>query len=469
MRFPISIGISLLLAGSSFADVCDKAVNITSQSDADDISSCTTVSHITIAENVTDSIELSKLEKVTGNLTTNAANLKSFSAPKLESVGGSLEFSGTGLLTELDLSSLSSVGSFLWYKSGVKPSYSFSDSGLTSAGSVWIIQTGIRSISWLKMETIENLALVWNPGLDTVDLSTLKNFTGEITIDGEEAEISISLPKATAGASLAATNSVQSLDIDLMRNLTKLTLNSTSITDFSAPELTEMGSIELHGNDHLTNFSMPKLKTISNITYDDYDMATNFSFPVLNTIEENAVFSSNLSEARYIASTYEIYCNLIAVTTRGGDSGYSSTESITNSSNARPTTSTSSSASSSPDSRTESGESGSTSSSAGSSSSSGGLSSGAKAGIAIGVIVGALAVAGAAFFFIRRRRASEDHEGFLQGSASNDPSELSGRETAELSGRETAEVPNTQRFEAPGSNSEMSAELEQPRPRMELE
>ncbi|KAJ5279044.1 GPI-anchored cell wall organization protein Ecm33 [Penicillium angulare] len=490
MRFSIYMGISLLWAGFSSADVCDKAVNITSQSDADGISSCTTVSYITIANDVMGSIEFPKLEKVTGNLSTSAANLDSLSAPKLGSVGGALELSGTGSLKKLDLSSLSSVGSFLWYKSAAVPSYSFSDSGLTTAGSVWIVQTGIKSISWLKVETIENLSLALNPGLDTANLSTLKNFTGEIVIEGEEAEISISLPKATAGASLAVENSIQSFELDVMQNLTKLTMNSTSLTEFTAPELTEMRSIELHGNDHLTSFSMPKLKTISNITYDDYDIATNFSFPVLNTIEENAIFSSNLSDLvfpeiehiygtfnasgfnyetmscpefreRYIASTYKIYCNLISVTTRGGDSGYSSTESITNSSNARPTTSTTSSSSSAPDSRADSGESGSTSSSTGGSSNSGGLSSGAKAGIAIGVIVGALAIAGAAFFFVRRRRASGDSEGFLQSSAADRPSELSAPETAE--------APNTQRFEAPGSHSEMSAELEQPRPRMELE
>lgn len=191
---------------------------------------------------------------------------------------------------------MSSVGSLIWYKSASDLKYSFPDDGLTTVANATILQTAIKSLGWLRAKTVDSVYVIWNEKLATIDFPYLKNFTGILSVAPDDSATPVQFPALISGRNLHLGNGVSSVDIGSLQSLAILNLSETSITNFTAPELTKLETIGLESNDHLADFNMPKLETLSNINFTDWDIGTNFSFPVLREIEENATFWGNISE-----------------------------------------------------------------------------------------------------------------------------------------------------------------------------
>lgn len=159
--------------------------------------------------------------------------------------------------------------------------------------------------------------------------------------------------------------------------------------------------------------------------------------------------------ARYLKYTYQVACDLVNVDTQGSTSGLSTTDSMTNSSNAAPTTSQ-------PASTTTSGSTGNNpgpeESTVGNSDTPGSMSPGTKAGIAIGAVVGTLFITGIGVFIVLRRRKLRAQIGNAsagkEAPGNQDPAEVN------LVSGDLVEAPVTHRVEAPGTRREMAVELE---------
>ncbi|PYI11473.1 hypothetical protein BO78DRAFT_446520 [Aspergillus sclerotiicarbonarius CBS 121057] len=87
------------------------SITLTTQSDADALSSCSTISGtLSVSTSATGSISLSNVQTINGGLTIQDVFLTSFSAPDLQTVHGKIYIADNNKLNNLSLSDLQTVG-----------------------------------------------------------------------------------------------------------------------------------------------------------------------------------------------------------------------------------------------------------------------------------------------------------------------------------------------------------------------
>lgn len=284
------------LADSDCGD--GKTIKISSQGDADKYNSCKTVNgDVQIGEEITNTLSLNGIEKITGGLScSGASNLSSLSAPTLGSIGDTFKLDGLTSLYTLSFGSLSSVGSISWSALPQLQQLDF-PTGISEAGNVAITNTGLSSLNGISLNTVGDFDITENTDLKTVNVNNLTNATGLINFAGNMDSLKIELPNLASGTNMTFRN-VSSVSVPSLHNLTgQMGFWGDTFMSFSAPNLTETGDLVFNSNSKLSNLSIPSLETVNGgfqITRND--KLSSLSFPALETVTGAIDFSGAFNE-----------------------------------------------------------------------------------------------------------------------------------------------------------------------------
>ncbi|OJJ44755.1 hypothetical protein ASPZODRAFT_27392 [Penicilliopsis zonata CBS 506.65] len=363
----------VLAAGRlALAVSCNDTVTISSQSDADDYASCTTIrADVTLSESISGDISLSGIEQITGSLScTGASNLTSLTAASLNTIGDKFTLNGLTTLSALTMADLTSVGSIDWEALPNLQTLSFT-AGVSTADSVIITNTGLTTLDGISLETVGEFSITDNTALTTVNVNELKNATSLINFAGNDNSLEVDFPNLGTGTNMTFRN-VSSVLVPSLTTLSgELGFWGNTFKKFSAPNLTTTGDLVFDDNPDLTNISMPVLTTVNG----GFEIIVNdklsvISFPDLETVTGAVDFSGefdtvslpslkevkggfnvqstgnftcsafkSLRAAGAIKGTYTCKANAADPTTSDGSSGTGSSSNTTSTSSASATSS----------------------------------------------------------------------------------------------------------------------------------
>ncbi|KAL4950499.1 GPI-anchored cell wall organization protein-domain-containing protein [Aspergillus filifer] len=274
-------------------------IKIESQSDLDGYNTCETLDgDVALADSLSGDVTLSGVTRIKGALTADGgANITSISAPNLETIDDKFLLNGVTSLTSLEFPSLTSVGEIDFQAVPILQSLGFTK-GVTQAGSVSIINTGLTSLDGISLNSVGSFIVTDNTQLEKVDVNNLKNATNLINFAGNYDELEIMLPNLASGTNLTIRN-VSSVSLPSLEKLEgQLGFWGNSFSSLSAPNLTESGDLVFEDNSELRNLSLPALKTVNGgflITRND--KLSTISFPKLATVSGAIDFSGAFDKA----------------------------------------------------------------------------------------------------------------------------------------------------------------------------
>ena len=268
----------------------DETITISSQSDADGYSSCSTIKGtIEIDEHLSGAITFNNVKQIDGTLScTGGANISSIAAPMLNSIADTL--------TTLSFPSLTSVGSIQWTALPQLQSLDFTK-GVNEAGDVTITNTGLANLNGISLNTVGKFDITENTQLKSININNLKNATGLINFAGNLNSLEVELPNLSSGTNMTFRN-VSAVSVPSLHNLTgQLGFWGDTFKSFSAPNLTETGDLVFNSNSKLTNISMPALETVNGgflITRNDE--LSSIDLPSLKVVTGAVDFSGKFDE-----------------------------------------------------------------------------------------------------------------------------------------------------------------------------
>lgn len=286
-------GLRKLHCANSFKACSD--ATITSQSDADDLAHCNIISGDVNLSEVSGLITLNGVTQISGSLNSSlAVNLKSFSAPALESINGSLNIVASVIITSLTFPALTSIGSLSFNAVPYLLDISLRKEGLTSVANVSIIDTGLVQIDWLNMDTVENFVLKNNPGLKTLNLTALQNFTGGFDISGNDVDLAVTLPNVTSGNSIIVSD-LASVGMGSLQHLAgNLELSGNNMSTISLPELVSASSVNISDNVNLKSVDLSGLVTINGeLGITSNEKLANITLPSLEAVSGNVTLTGD--------------------------------------------------------------------------------------------------------------------------------------------------------------------------------
>jgi len=253
------------LAATKFALADDNCGDTTvqTQSDADALASCSTVSgDIKIHQDFSGTLTLNGVQKIEGSITSNnATGLTGIIAPSLQSISDNFWIFESPILTTLSFAELTSIGVIHWEALAGLQHLDFS-SGVTDIGDVSIVNTGLRTLDGISLKTVGTFNIENNANLKTVNVNNLTNATNLINFSGNSQQLEIQFPNLGTAKNLTIRN-VKTVAIPSLEKLTgQLGFWQTNLTEFSAPNLTATADLTFNGNTGLTNVSLPALSKV---------------------------------------------------------------------------------------------------------------------------------------------------------------------------------------------------------------
>ncbi|KKY19979.1 putative gpi-anchored cell wall organization protein ecm33 [Phaeomoniella chlamydospora] len=278
----------LSVAGAAFAasnGTCpdtddDGAYTITSQSEADALSSCTTFDGtVVIDSSVSGNIQINGVQQITGNLSAyNATALTSISTDQLNAIGGYFRLEEITVLSTLQMSSLTSVDVINFVGLPNLQSLTFS-SGVQKASGVRIVNTQLQSLDGIELDSVGAMEVTNNDYLTDFNVNNLAEVTSYLTVAANGADLSIEFPNLLTAANLTFRN-VSSVSVPSLANVTgALGCYSNSFKTFSAANLTTVGNaLVFNDNSKITNISIPELLSVGGA----YQIANNSALKVID-------------------------------------------------------------------------------------------------------------------------------------------------------------------------------------------
>lgn len=276
----------------SYLSACGDTT-ISSQSDADAINSCTTISgDITIKSTFSGDLTLNGIQKISGSLTgNNCTGLTGIIAPSLVTITDGFTLNEATLLTQLSFNELSSIGAINWEALPALQSLTF-PTGVTDAGDVVITNTGLTSLNGISLETVGKFQITDNTNLRTININNLKNATDLVNFAGNWNKLEIEFPNLASAYNMTFRN-ISSVSMPSLEKLKgQLGFWGTEFKSFSAPNLTTTADLTFNDNSALTNISMPGLKTVKGgFVVTRNDMLADIDLPQLETVTGAIDFS----------------------------------------------------------------------------------------------------------------------------------------------------------------------------------
>jgi hypothetical protein len=283
-------------------DPCDggsNPISIKTQSDADALNTCTTIKGgIAIDKSASGSLTFSGIEQVTGDFTAlSATNVTSITASNLGSVSGKLDLEGIILLTTLRMDNLTNVGSIILEALPNLQALTFTK-GVNKVGSLSVTNTGLTSLQGINVTQCGQFDLTANNALTQVDVNSLTNLTGLLTLSNNSPKLNVSFPQLVGGVNMTFRN-IGAVSVPSLESLSgQLALVSTSVDSFSAPNLTHAGDLSIDENNSLTKVSFPQLTSLSGglLISNNSKLDNITGFPKLQTVTGAVDITGNFTE-----------------------------------------------------------------------------------------------------------------------------------------------------------------------------
>lgn len=245
---------------------------IQNQGDATALASCTTFSgSIAVATGTTEDISISGVKRISGNLVAiENSQMRRIGAGDLETIGGSMTFTGLTRLSAVDFPKLKQVKSILW---GALPN--LGEIGFTAqveqADSIDIQNTGLKSLTGINIQQAKTIKVANNPYINEIKMQ-LGNVSTSLDFADNNKALKVELTNLIWASNLTF-RSCGSVSLPSLEKLNgSLGLYNNAFDTFAAPNLTEVGeALAFIGNDQLKNVSLPLVTKIN----DDLRLANN--------------------------------------------------------------------------------------------------------------------------------------------------------------------------------------------------
>lgn len=219
---------------------------------------------VEVSSDLTGVVALDGPTTIKGDLiVNNVTQLVRLASNTLAKIEGKFEMSGLTALSELQFTSLESVGEINWLHLPFLGEFAFGIAGVTEAKSVRVSDTFLGSLDGLNLATVDSLHINNNNRL--VSYSTqLANVSTILEITSNNPKLNITLANLVWAEEIRIGNAA-SLEVPSLEVINgSMYLDQNSFESFSAPNLTmsDKGAISFTNNTQLTNISLPQLETI---------------------------------------------------------------------------------------------------------------------------------------------------------------------------------------------------------------
>lgn len=289
MRFALPwafAAVGALAAEASGNTVCSSSLTVASQSDLDGLAGCPLFVGNIVIDGPLTSANIPGIQMLQGSLIVkNITDLTSITAPDLVNITGALTLEILQSLSVVSFPKLKSAGDITFVTLTSLDTFQL-DSGITSAKSLIISDTTIKSIAGISLETVDTLNINNNKFLTTLDFN-LQSVSNILELSSTASNVEVSFPY------LQWANNVTLRDIVSVSLPNVTAINSTlsftnsSLQEISCPFLKTIGgSLAIVSNNQLTNTSFPSLTTISGgfQVANNSHLAAIEGFPVLQKI-----------------------------------------------------------------------------------------------------------------------------------------------------------------------------------------
>jgi len=252
--------------GAAAVGCKDDPVEINSQADADQISSCKGVENdVILATTAGSTIDLSgSLTEIGGSLVVkNNGLIQTLQSSSLRTIGNVFQLQNVTSLTSVIFPGLEEVGSINWVTLNKLPEPTFGTPGITKAKSVMIQDTFIINLNGVNVQEVTDLKLANNRRLSKFS-SSIKTLSNVLEITANGLDLDVEMPNLEWIANMTIAN-VSSFSIPSLKVVNgSMRFDSNYFESFLAPNLTQLqdGDLSFVSNAKLTNISFPLLKNI---------------------------------------------------------------------------------------------------------------------------------------------------------------------------------------------------------------
>lgn len=251
-----------LVAGQ--ASACRNDFTVTSIAQATDIPCTTLEKDLVVDSEVSGNLVIGGVARIRGSLIiTNASAITQLSSPNLATIDKEFHLEALTQIRGIQMPSLTDIGSIRWIHLPELNSIQLGQSGVTSADEVEISDTALSSLSEFKVSSVSVMKINNNDRLQTYE-SALANVTTELTFANNGADLVVSLPDLIWANNLGFTD-VAEVNLPALQYINdSIRFDDSSMTSFSAPNLTtvEKGDLAFVANLDITNLTFPLLTEI---------------------------------------------------------------------------------------------------------------------------------------------------------------------------------------------------------------
>lgn len=248
----------LAAAGSAYA-ACSASGTTTIQNsgDATAMASCKTFSGtIAIETGAAGPIALDGIQKLDGDLVIrNNSQIQQISAADMEEMG-TFELNDVQRLTTVTFPKLKTVSKLTWNALPNLQQLGF-DGEITKASEINIQNTQLQSLQGINVEQVDTIYIANNRYINEISMQ-LGNVSTSVILEANNPEVNVTFPNLIWAFNMTFRN-CSSIEVASLESLNgSLGLYGNVITDFAAPNLTEIGgALAIVSNTELTNISFP--------------------------------------------------------------------------------------------------------------------------------------------------------------------------------------------------------------------
>lgn len=250
-------------ATPSVASACSfKDFTATDNGGISSVAACpTAVGDVNIEGSSVDSIDLTGVRQVYGDLYINGTKATVLNAPDLQLVSGKFTLARSTNLATANLAQLTTVGTLLFdslpalEKTGLT-------SGITSAESITISNTALHSLDGINVYKLKVFDVNNNHAIESID-SALQTVTDQLQVEYNAEKVEVVLDRLSS-ANNVVLSEISSLSVSNLTSINgSLAISKNTFDSFEFKELTSIGkSLSIKDNDDLEEFDFPKLKSV---------------------------------------------------------------------------------------------------------------------------------------------------------------------------------------------------------------
>ncbi|KAF5101897.1 hypothetical protein D0Z03_000516 [Geotrichum reessii] len=259
---PLAVAAGASAASSSSSNICSSSLTVSSQSDLDGIASCSLFKGDIVFEGNLGTALIKGIQSIDGDLIVkNITTLSAITATDLVNITGAFTLEILQSLSTVSFPKLKSAGDITFVTLNALETFQL-DSGITTAKSLIISDTTIKSLAGISLITVDTLNINNNKFLTTLNfnLQSVSNIL-EFSSTGSNVELTFPYLKWANNMTFRDVSSISLPNVTAINSTLSFTNNS--FTSLSVPKLSKIGgSLAVISNNKLTNASFPKLETI---------------------------------------------------------------------------------------------------------------------------------------------------------------------------------------------------------------